>query len=114
MLLVISPVLVLIAITPDATVFYSGAGRQSIGVIWDTNGRIYRSDMHPGGGTSDWGDIFSDEHFFMRFEWRGGTTGPRCIEITPTLLGTRIYIDANGNLDTRPGSKTDKDQIRPC
>lgn len=44
----------------------------------------------------------------------GGKTRNHCVNVTPKWPTTHIYLDANGDIDTREGSGTDTDRLKQC
>ncbi|SMS11060.1 hypothetical protein CFBP1590__3474 [Pseudomonas viridiflava] len=110
----VSPLVVVSIITPDAWLHYPVEAKKTLGFILNTNHRIYRGTLYPGESSFDWGEILRNDGFFMRLEWWGSTAGRQCVVITPTLRGTDIYLDAEGAVDTSAGSGTDLELLKPC
>lgn len=106
--------LVKIKLEPTVTVHYSKNGKGEFRYIWNVQHRIYKGGMQPGGGTSDKGFIFPDEKFFMEIYWWRDGVKRRCVNITPKWPNTHIYLDENGNVDSRKGSGTDTNRLKRC
>lgn len=101
--------------TPRVEVTFSDQAVGSLFFAWDTNSRIYRGSIEPGGAMGDYGDIFPDSNFFMNLDWSNvGADKNHCIQIVPKWPVTRIYIRADGEIDQSSTSGTDSDQLRPC
>ncbi|MNF26379.1 hypothetical protein D3C76_341960 [compost metagenome] len=103
-----------IIVLPSATVHYSKDGMEELRIIWNVQHRIYKGRLSPGSSTRDYGFLFSDEQFFMEIEWWNKNACAHCVNIIPTWSNTRIYIDANGDIDHSEGSGTDSDRLTPC
>lgn len=103
-----------IAVLPSATVHYPKGGQEDLGYIWNVQDRIYRGRMPPGGVAIDNGFLSPDDGFFMEFSWHSENSRWHCISISPKWPSTHIYLDANGNIDTRKGSGTDTDRLKRC
>jgi hypothetical protein len=118
LLLIVSVILAMIlwheALLPKATIHYSANGKVELRSIWNVQHRIYKGKFPPGASTSDYGFLFPDEKFFMEFYWWDNKTVTGCVSITPRWSTTHIYLDEDGNVDTREGSGTDIDYIKPC
>ena len=99
---------------PTVTVHYAENGKEELKYIWNVQHRIYKGRMQPGGGTSDNGFIFPDEHFFMQLDWWSDKGRHHCVSITPKWPNTDIYLDANGGIDRSEGSGTDEDSLKQC
>jgi len=50
----------------------------------------------------------------MEIYWWQDGVNRRCVNITPKWKNTRIYLDENGNVDTRKESGTDVDRLKRC
>lgn len=103
--------------TPTVTVHYSKEATENLGVVWNTENRIYRSGrggLYPGETSMDFGHIFPDEGFFMEFYWWGKKTRNHCVNITPKWPTTHIYLDANGDIDRSEDSGTDTYRLKQC
>jgi len=101
-------------LTPSATIHYHEDAKDEQWYVWNVQHRIYRGQMEPGGGSFGSGYLFPDDGFFMEFGWWNNKDPGHCISITPTLRGTHVYLDANGNIDWRPGSGTDVELLKRC
>lgn len=103
-----------IQLEPSVTIHYAKTGKGEFKYIWNVQHRIYKGRMKPGGGTTDSGFIFPDDKFFMEIYWWQDGVNRRCVNITPKWKNTRIYLDENGNVDTRKESGTDVDRLKRC
>lgn len=115
--LMISPIAFWYVATPTVTVHYSKDATENLGVVWNTDNRIYRSGrggLHPGETSMDFGHIFPGEGFFMEFYWWGKRTRNHCVNITPKWRTTHIYLDANGDIDRSEEGGTDADRLKQC
>ncbi|CRL47746.1 hypothetical protein PSHI_07860 [Pseudomonas sp. URMO17WK12:I11] len=115
--LMLSPFAFWYVATPTVTVHYSKEATENLGVVWNTENRIYRSGrggLYPGETSMDFGHIFPDEGFFMEFYWWGKKTRNHCVNITPKWPTTHIYLDANGDIDRSEDSGTDTDRLKQC
>jgi hypothetical protein len=110
LLLVVSPIAFWYFASPVVAVNFSHDGQEEFRYIWNTQHRIYKGDMPPGGGSSvEVSHIFPDEDFFMMFFWWTDKGFQRCIDITPKWgRMIDIYLDAAGRIDT---TKTTADVI---
>lgn len=116
-LLMISPFAFWYVATPTVTVHYSTQATENLGIVWNTQHRIYRSGrggLYPGETSMDFGHIFPDEAFFMELYWWGKRTGNHCVNITPQWPTTHIYLNANGDIDRGEDGGTDTDRLKPC
>lgn len=109
-ILLVCPIVFWYLASPVVAVNFSHEGREEFRYIWNTQHRIYKGEMPIGGGaTVEWGDIFPDKDFFMRFDWWTDKGAQRCFYVTPKWGRTiDIYLDASGRIDT---AKTDPDII---
>lgn len=107
------PVFVWLSALPNVTLYYPNSGKSEIGYIWNTQHRIFKRSLLPGGTTGDSGHIFPDKNFFMEVYWFGKRVRG-CIQILPQWPRTSIYLDEDGRVDITPGSGTDLDRLRPC
>ncbi|AUG42163.1 hypothetical protein CXP47_20520 [Pseudomonas chlororaphis] len=117
LLLLLSPLVFCYVATPTVIVYYPKEAKEKLGSVWNTQHRIYRGGrggLYPGEVTLDFGHIFPNENFFMEFYWWGDKIRNHCVNITPKWPTTRIYLDVDGNIDTRPGSGTDTDRLKQC
>lgn len=115
--LMLSPFAFWYVATPTVTVHYSKDATENLGVVWNTQNKIYRSGrggLYPGESSMDFGHIFPDEGFFMEFYWWGEKTRNHCVNITPKWPTTHIYLDANADIDRREESGTDIDRLKEC
>ncbi|MHC8321768.1 hypothetical protein ACYZT4_13920 [Pseudomonas sp. GB2N2] len=103
-----------IAVLPNATIHFSRKGEGEFKYVWNVQHRIYRGRVSPGGAISDRGFLFPDEKFFMEISWWRKGVRMRCVNITPKWPDTNVYLDENGNVDTRQGSGTDTDRLKRC
>ncbi|MBA1231886.1 hypothetical protein G7013_19755 [Pseudomonas viridiflava] len=102
--------------TPVVAVNFSHEGKEEFRYIWNVQHQIYKGKMPKGGGASvEWGDIFPDDNFFMRFDWWTDKGTQRCFYVTPKWGRTiDVYLDAEGRIDA---SKTDPDfanRLKQC
>jgi len=102
------------AVLPTAIIHYSKFGNGELKYIWNVQDRIYKGQLQPGGVTIDHGFLFPDDKFFMEIYWWSDNVRSHCVNITPKWLTTHIYLDANGDIDTRKGSGTDTDRLKQC
>lgn len=115
--LILTPFAFWYVATPTVKVHYSKEATETLGVVWNTENRIYRSGrggLYPGESSMDFGHIFPDDAFFMEFYWWGNKTRNHCVNITPKWPTTHIYLDANGDIDKRENSGTDTDRLKQC
>jgi hypothetical protein len=98
---------------PRVEVYYSDTANSQLDFIWNTTHSIYRGTIGPGGATGDSGHIFPDESFFMFFEWTASKKH-HCLKINPKWPTTRIYIRADGTVDSSSKSGTDLDRLSSC
>ena len=100
--LLILPILFSYLATPVVVVKFSHEGEEDYLYIWNTQDRIYKGEMPKGGGSAiEWGHIFPDKDFFMRFDWWKKRGLQMCIDITPKWGRTiNIYVDEVGRIDT--------------
>jgi hypothetical protein len=70
--------------------------------------------MSPGQSTFDLGHIFPDENFFMMFDWWSDGEIRHCIYVTPKWSRTKIYLDGNGDIDTRKTAPEDLARVEQC
>ncbi len=115
--LLLSPFAFWYGATPTVIVHYSKEATENLGVVWNTENRIYRSGrggLYPGETSMDYGHIFPDEGFFMEFYWWGEKTRNHCVNITPKWPTTHIYLDASGDIDRSEESGTDTDRLKQC
>lgn len=99
---------------PTVTVHYPKEGREELRYVWNVKDRIYRGRMPPGSSVSDNGFLFPNSEFFMEFSWQSQLDRWHCISVTPTRPETHIYLDANGDIETREDSGTDTDRLKQC
>lgn len=99
---------------PRVYIFYSVDGTKGISYILNTQHQSVKGDLLPGMTTGDVGHIFPDDKFFMEFYWWRDGERRHCINITPKWPNTHIYLDANGDIDTNDGSRTDSDRLKQC
>lgn len=50
----------------------------------------------------------------MEFYWWSASGRNHCVNITPKWHKTKIYLDANGDIDLRPGKGTDAERLNKC
>ncbi|WP_243244453.1 hypothetical protein [Pseudomonas maioricensis] len=98
---------------PRVHVYYSEQGSSQLDFVWNTQNRIYRGEIRPGGVTADAGHIFPDEEFLMVLDWTASKRN-HCIMINPQWPTTSIYIGADGNIDMSEGSGTDVERLSKC
>lgn len=113
----LSPLLLFLGksiLEPTVSVRYSDTGKEELKYVWNVQHRIYRGRMQPGGGTWDNGFIFPGEKFFMQFDWWSENGRPHCVSITPRWPRTYIYLDENGNIDTKKAFGTTVDHLDRC
>jgi hypothetical protein len=86
---------------PVVAVNFSHEGKEKFNYIWNTHHRIYKGQMPIGGGASvEWGHLFPDKNFFMRFDWWTDKGAQRCFSVTPRWGRMMdIYLDAEGRID---------------
>lgn len=96
--------------SPVVAVNFSQDGKEEFRYIWNTEHRIYKGDMPAGGGASvEYGHIFPDKNFFMRFDWWTDKGAQRCVYVTPKWgRMIDIYLDEMGRIDS---AKTAPDVI---
>ncbi|KFE47434.1 hypothetical protein IV03_09185 [Pseudomonas congelans] len=96
--------------SPVVAVNFSHEGKDEFRYIWNTQHQIYKGDMPAGGGSAvEWGQIFPDKDFFMRFDWWTDKGFQRCFYVTPKWgRMIDIYLDDIGRIDT---AKTAPDVI---
>jgi hypothetical protein len=89
---------------------FSHGGKDVFHYIWNTQHQINKGQMPAGGGAAvEFGHIFPDENFFMRFDWWTDKGAQRCINITPKWgRMIDVYLDETGRIDT---GKTPSDVI---
>ena len=117
LLVIIVPIALIIVwgrVLPSATVYYAKEGKGDIHYVWNVQHRIFRGDLQPGHATSDDGFLFPDSDFFMVLDWSKDGGRNHCVAFTPTWPSTDLYLDADGNIDTREGSGTHKDGWKRC
>lgn len=98
---------------PRVEVYYSDTAKSQLDFVWNNTHVIYRGTILPGGATGDSGHIFPDESFFMFFEWTASKKH-RCLKINPKWPTTKIYIRADGTIDSSSKSGTDLDRLSFC
>jgi hypothetical protein len=98
---------------PRVHVYYSDKGIGQLDFVWNTQNRIYRGEIAPGGVTADSGHIFPDKEFSMVLDWTASRKN-HCIMINPKWPTTSIYIGPDGNIDVNEGSGTDVDRLYKC
>lgn len=101
-------------VLPSVVVYYAKDGKGDIHYVWNVQHRIYRGDLSPGHATMDRGFLFPDSDFFMVLDWKKDGGRSHCAEFNPTWPSTDIYLDADGNIDTREGSGTHKEGWKRC
>jgi hypothetical protein len=95
--------------SPVVAVNFSPDSKQVFRYVWNTQDRIHRGDIRHGGSAVEFGHIFPDKNFFMRFDWWTDKGAQRCFYVTPKRGRTLdIYLDAKGRIDT---AKTDPDTV---
>ncbi|AKT30045.1 hypothetical protein RYA05_20860 [Pseudomonas syringae pv. actinidiae] len=114
LLIVLSPVALWQALTPDVILNYSSDASSELNYIWNTHHRIYKRSLRPGETTGDYGPLFQRDDFFMEFDWWDNKGISGCISIYPQWPRTHIYLDAKGLVDTSPQSGTDVERLKPC
>jgi hypothetical protein len=99
---------------PKVYIFYSKDGAKTISYALKTQHTITRGDLNPSGTTGDIGHLSPGEEFFMEFYWWSASGRNHCVNITPKWHKTKIYLDANGDIDLRPGKGTDAERLNKC
>jgi len=100
--------------TPVVNVYYSEHGTDELRYIWNTQHNIHKERMQAGQSTFDLGHIFPDKNFFMMFDWWTERGLRNCVYITTKWPRTKIYLDGNGNIDTRKTSKDVLARLARC
>lgn len=98
---------------PRVHVYYSDSANSQLDFVWNTQNRIYRGEILPGGVTADSGHIFPDEKFTMVLDWTALRRN-HCALIIPKWPITNIYIGPDGTIDRSHEGGTDVEQLRPC
>lgn len=94
---------------PVVAVNFSPNSEGEFHYVWNTQDRIHRGDIKHGGSAVEFGYLFSDDDFFMMFDWWTDKGFQRCIDITPKWGRTiDIYLDETGRIDI---AKTGPDVI---
>ena len=100
LILVILPPAFLYLASPVVAVNFSPNGKEEFQYVWNTKNRIHRGDIKHGGSAVEFGYIFPDENFFMRFDWWTDKGFQRCIDITPKWgMTIDVYLDQAGRID---------------
>lgn len=98
---------------PRVKVYFSEAGVGKLSFVLNTQHDIFRGRISPGQSTGGPGHIFKDDNFFMQFDWTVSGKS-HCVRISPKWPTTRIYIGADGALDSGHTSATDSDRLTEC
>lgn len=85
--------------TPNVIIEFSEHAKSPLGYIFDTQGRIFKRKLEPGGTTGDAGYIFPDKNFYMMLSYRYEGKN-HCINIKPKWPEIVIYIGADGYVDS--------------
>lgn len=99
--------------TPRINFYRSSQSEGVLHVLVVTPSEKYSADLLPGEALGGLGEAFPTEDFFVRFYWLA-SGGRRCISVRPKWPLTRIYIDANGEVDKDLGSGTDVGRLSSC
>lgn len=99
---------------PAVTVHYHKEGQEELRYVWNVKDRIFKGRFAPGSSVTDKGFLSPDREFFMEFSWHTEKGRWHCISVTPKWPDTHIYLDANGDIDTRDDSGTDTDRLKQC
>jgi hypothetical protein len=99
---------------PRAVIYYSKDGREELNYILNIQHRTDKGTLAPGETTGNTGHIFPDKNFFMELYWWSDKGRNHCVNITPKWPNTKIYLDANGDIDYSEGSGTDSDRLKQC
>ena len=101
-------------VLPSAVVYYAEGGKGDIHYGWIVKYQVYRGRLSPGHAITDYGALFPDSAYEMILVWWKDGERSHCVLFTPKWPRTEIYLDADGNIDTREGSGTHKDGWRSC
>jgi hypothetical protein len=99
---------------PRVHLYYSKGGSEDLSFVWDTQHRVYRGQIRPGGITGDTGHIFPQDDFFMVLFWSRPGRPRQCVSILPKWPFTSIYIDAEGDIDMSTDGGTDISRLKAC
>jgi hypothetical protein len=115
-ILLVCPFLFWYLASPVVAVNFSHDGKEEFRYIWNTQHRIYKGKMPTGGGASvEWGHIFPDKDFFMRFDWWTDKGAQRCFYVTPKWGWTiDIYLDGTGRIDTAKTAPDIVARLKQC
>lgn len=100
---------------PTVYIKLSPLATEDFHYVWNTQDRIYRGDLRNGKSTIEFGHLFPDEDFFMRFDWWTDKGFSRCIYVTPKWgPNLEIHLDAYGLIDTKKTNRENLSNIRQC
>ncbi|RZO08833.1 hypothetical protein EKG40_10755 [Pseudomonas moorei] len=98
---------------PRVKVYYSDEAAGKLEFVLNTQHDIFRGEISPGQSTGGPGHLFPDDNFFMQFDWTVSQKS-HCVIISPVWPTTRLYIGADGALNSSPNSGTDSDRLKEC